>query len=176
MKITVEGSKEAVGSQEGYLKLLQRFNTECLVDTDGFNVNDFESLVDGGEYTRGADTPPALPIGDLAAEMQAMRLEIHGVRETLPSVLVGHVITPSQASRIPQVVSTVFDSLGLSLTPPASAGQYELPTSCDGEWEFSWQWEKTASMDDRDLERMSYKPVQKFLRSIGLFSVDVSEG
>ena len=181
-KITVEGSKEAVGSQDGYLKVLKRFNTECLVDTDGFSINDFESLVNGGTYTRGAETPAAAaaaaepPIGDLAAEMQAMRLEIHGVRETLPSVLVGHVITPSQASRIPQVVSTVFDSLGLSLTPLVAAAQYQLPTSCGKEWEFSWQWKSAASMDDRVLERTSYKPVQKFLRRIGLFCLDVSEG
>lgn len=78
--------------------------------------------------------------GDIVAEMQAMRLEIHGVRETLQSVLVGQVITPSQASRIPQVVSSVFDSLGLSLTPRADAEQYDLPTSCGDEWKFSWKW------------------------------------
>ena len=69
-------------------------------------------------------------VGDLAAEMQAMRLEIHGVRETLPLVLIGHVITPSQALRIPQKVNRVFDSLGLSLTPQ-SAGKYQLPKNCE---------------------------------------------
>jgi len=106
-----------------------------------------------------------------------MRLEIHGVRETLPSVLVGHVITPSQASRMPQIVSTVFDSLGLSLKPLATAAQlYQLPTSCGKEWKFSWTWKSDANLDDRVLEQTSYKPVQKFLQRIGLFCVDVSEG
>jgi len=105
-----------------------------------------------------------------------MRLEIHGVREALPSVIVGHVITPSQASRIPQVVSTVFDALGLSLTPLVTTEQYQLPTSCGKKWKFSWQWKSAASIDDRVLERTSYKPVQEFLRSIGLFCLDVSEG
>ena len=115
--------------------------------------------------------------GVIAAEMQAMRLEIHGVRETLPSVLVGHVITPSQASRIPQVVSSVFDSLGLSLIPPRAAVEpYELPTSCGDEWKFSWKWKSGTNMDDRVLERTSYKPVENFLRGVGLFCVDVSEG
>ena len=114
--------------------------------------------------------------GEIAAEMQAMRLEIHGVRETLPSVLVGHVITPSQASRIPQVVSSVFDSLGLSLSPRAIGEQYELPTSCGDEWKFAWNWKSGTNMDDRVLERTSYKPVEQFLRGVGLFCVDISEG
>ena len=118
--------------------------------------------------------------GDIAAEMQAMRLEIHAVRETLPTVLVGNVITPSQAWRIPQVVSSVFDSLGVSLSPRAiitgEPYQYELPTSCGDEWKFSWNWNSGTTMDDRALERTSYKPVEEFLRGVGLFCVDISEG
>lgn len=98
-----------------------------------------------------------------------MRLELHGVRETLPSVLLGHAITPSQASRIPHVVSTVFDSLGLALTPQVTAGTYQLPKSCGTEWNFSWRWKNTDNMDDRVLERTSYKPVQQFLRGCGSF-------
>lgn len=94
--------------------------------------------------------------GDIVSEMQALRLEVHGVRETLPSVLVGHVLTPSQASRIPQVVSSVFDSLGLSLSPESTGVTYKLPDNCGDEWKFDWKWPKNAGGDDRGLERQSY--------------------
>ena len=114
--------------------------------------------------------------GDIVAEMQALRLEVHGVRETLPSVLVGHVLTPSQASRLPQVVSSVFDSLGLTLTPERNEVTYKLPEECGDEWKFNWKWPKNASGDDRGLERQSYAPVKDYLGKLGLFCVDVSEG
>jgi hypothetical protein len=113
---------------------------------------------------------------DLISEMQALRLEVHGVRETLPSVLVGHVLTPSQASRIPQVVSSVFDSLGLSLSPESTGVTYKLPDNCGDEWNFDWKWPKNAGGDDRGLERQSYGPVKDYLRKLDLFCVDVSEG
>ena len=114
-------------------------------------------------------------LGALQSEMQAMRLELHGVRETLPSVLVGHVVTPSGASRMPQVVSTVFDALGLSLNPERSNSKYDLPESCDPRWQFQWSWNEGAS-DDKSLERESYQPVLQYLRGLGFFSADVSEG
>jgi hypothetical protein len=113
---------------------------------------------------------------NIVAEMQALRLEVHGVRETLPSVLVGHVITPSQASRIPQVVSSIFDSLGLSLTPESTGVLYKLPDHCDTEWNFTWVWPCNTGTDDRGLERQSYGPVKDYLSRLGLFCVDVSEG
>jgi hypothetical protein len=108
--------------------------------------------------------------------MQALRLEVHGVRETLPSVLVGHVLTPSQASRIPQVVSSVFDSLGLSLSPESTGVTYKLPDNLGDEWKFDWKWPKNAGGDDRGLERQSYGPVKDYLGKLGLFCVDVSNG
>jgi len=114
--------------------------------------------------------------GDIVSEMHALRLEVHGVRETLPSVLVGHVLTPSQASRIPQVVSSVFDSLGLSLSPESTGVIHKLPDNCGDEWKFNWMWPKNAGGDDRGLERQSYGPAKEYLRKLGLFCVDVSEG
>ena len=114
--------------------------------------------------------------GDIVSEMQALRLEVHGVRETLPSVLVGHVLTPSQASRIPQVVSSVFDSLGLSHSPESTGVTYKLPDDCGDEWKFNWKWPKNAGGDDRALEGQSYGPAKEYLTKLGLFCVDVSEG
>mmetsp|Transcript_50330 Transcript_50330/g.75215 ORF Transcript_50330/g.75215 Transcript_50330/m.75215 type:complete len:142 (-) Transcript_50330:629-1054(-) len=108
--------------------------------------------------------------------MQALRLEVHGVRETLPLVLVGRVLTPSQASRIPQVVSSVFDSLGFSRSPESTGVTYKLPEKCGNEWKFDWKWPKSSGGDDRGLERQSYDPVKAYLRKLGLFCVDVSEG
>ena len=113
---------------------------------------------------------------DIVSEMQALRLEVHGVRETLPSVLVGRVLTPSQASRIPQVVSSVFDSLGLSLSPENTGKTYKLPDNCGDKWKFDWKWPKNAGGDDRGLERQSYGPVKDYLGKLVLFCVDVSEG
>jgi len=112
---------------------------------------------------------------DVAAELQALRLEVHGVRETLPSVLVGHVITPSQASRIPQVVASVFDSLGLSHNPRKTDSEYVLPQLCGDDWKLSWKWPKDYG-DDRSLERTSYHPVAEYLKKLGFVCVDVSEG
>lgn len=123
------------------------------------------------------------PTGDMSglqSEMQAMRLEIHAVRESMPSVLVGHVITPSGASRLPQVTSTVFDGLGLSLSPIRDPQSYTLPPGLPPQWEFPWNWSmakaKTGTVDDRILERESYQPVLRYLRGLDLYSEDVSEG
>lgn len=112
----------------------------------------------------------------LQSEMQAMRLEIHGVRETLPSVLVGHVITPSAASRMPQVVSTVFDALGLSIDPFNNVNKYTAPDSLGPKWKFSFKWLDNHTHDDRILERTSYEPVLSFLRGLQFLCEDVSEG
>lgn len=116
----------------------------------------------------------------LQSEMQAMRLEIHGVREAMPSVLVGHVITPSGASRVPQVMNTVFDGLGLSLLPIRDTQSYTLHSGLPPQWKFSWQWSMAnaniGKVGDRILERESYQPVLRYLRGLDLYSEDVSEG
>lgn len=46
-------SKELIGTEDGYQKLLHRLGVLFLVDQEGFNVNDFVSLLDGGKYTLG---------------------------------------------------------------------------------------------------------------------------
>ena len=112
--------------------------------------------------------------------MQAMSLEIHGVfgRDlAIGTRRTGHHTVTSIANIYPQVTSSFFDSLGLSLSPSRGAiiGEeqqyYELlpSTSCGGEeWKFCWQWNNSGTnMDDRVLERTSYKPVERFLRGVG---------
>lgn len=104
-----------------------------------------------------------------------LSFEVHGIREALPSVLVGHVISPSEASKKPQAVATVFDALGLELVPRNDGSTYHLPDTCGPEWNFSWQWPRDAT-DDRILERQSYEPVCNFLKKIPLIGEDVSDG
>ena len=57
IKVVVDASggesKEGLGSQDGYKELLRRLDVVFLVDEDGYNTNDFESLEDGGTYTLG---------------------------------------------------------------------------------------------------------------------------
>ena len=160
---------------EAYKKWLLRAMT--VDEYNGASVRDRRGL--SSDFEREAEQRQQQHSGedrDILSELQALRLEVHGVRETLPSVLVGHVLTPSQASRIPQVVSSVFDSLGLSLTPESCGTAYSLPDGCGDEWSFNWKWPKISLGDDKAVERQSYGPVIDYLRKLGLFCVDVSEG
>eukprot|EP00523_Entomoneis_sp_CCMP467_P012556 CAMPEP_0168792526 /NCGR_PEP_ID=MMETSP0725-20121227/14568_1 /TAXON_ID=265536 /ORGANISM="Amphiprora sp., Strain CCMP467" /LENGTH=168 /DNA_ID=CAMNT_0008843179 /DNA_START=6 /DNA_END=509 /DNA_ORIENTATION=- len=111
----------------------------------------------------------------LMEAFNGLRVEMHGIRETLPSVLVGHVISPSEASKKPGAVATVFDALGLHLAPRNNGTTYHLPARCGPEWIFSWQWPRSVT-DDRILERQSYEPVCNFLKRLCLFGEDVSDG
>lgn len=51
--VSVSGTKELLGSQAGYEKLLDRLGVAFLIDEDGFHSDDFESLTDGGRYEPG---------------------------------------------------------------------------------------------------------------------------
>ena len=63
-----------------------------------------------------------------------MKVEIFGIRETLPIFLVGHVISLSEASKkLVGVVATVFDALGLQLAPRNNGTTYHLPAACGPE-------------------------------------------
>ena len=75
-----------------------------------------------------------------------------------------------------QVVSTVFDALGLSLDPLNDGTKYTLPDSVGPEWKFSWKWLADDASDDRVLERKSYQPILSFLRGLHFLCEDVSEG
>ena len=58
MKVTVVDGKggvlgkKRVATEKSFQKLLDKFNVTTLVDDEGFEVEEFESLVDG-EYTLG---------------------------------------------------------------------------------------------------------------------------
>ena len=103
-------------------------------------------------------------------------LEVHGIREALPRVLVGHVVSPSEASKKPQAVAALFDALGLGLAPRDDGSTYSLPDTCGPEWNFSYQWPQHTATDDRVLERQSYEPVCNFLKNVSLICANVSGG
>ena len=52
-KITVEGVGVKLGHEAALDKWLKGKGHRCLLDSDGYEVVDFESLVDGGTYTLG---------------------------------------------------------------------------------------------------------------------------
>ena len=118
-----------------------------------------------------------LAIDSLSEGFKKLAFEVHGIREALPRVLVGHFISPSEASKKPQAVTTVFDALGLEITPRNDETTYHLPDTCGPEWSFSYRWLRdTTTIDDRTLERESYEPVCKFLTNVSLICADVSNG
>lgn len=52
-KITLDGRTKVLSSEEGFRGLLQRRHVLCLMDESGDDIEDFESLVDGGNYRLG---------------------------------------------------------------------------------------------------------------------------
>ena len=81
-------------------------------------------------------------INELSAAVKGLRLSIHAIQEQLPSVIVGHVITPSTASRDRQVSAKVFEAVGLPLRPAEDSGEYALPEPLENSrpWKFSFTW------------------------------------
>ena len=77
---------------------------------------------------------------NLSDGLKKMGFEVHGIREALPSALVGHVISPSEASKKPQAVATVLDALGLGLALRNDGSTYSIPHMCGPEWNFSYHW------------------------------------
>ena len=106
-----------------------------------------------------------------------MSFSLHTIKESLPSVLPGHVVTPSTASRDRQRSSSIFDAVGLALKPTEVEGEYVLSVEQQRktEWNFSFNWPRQTG-DDKVLEKTSYAPVLDFLRGLGLLAEDVSEG
>lgn len=114
---------------------------------------------------------------ELTSVLKSVSLSLHSIKETLPSVISGHVVTPSTASRDRQRSASIFDAVGLALRPTEVDGEYHLPVEEQEkpEWNFDFNWPR-QSVDDKVLERTSYEPVLTFLRGLGLLAEDVSEG
>ena len=115
-----------------------------LLDSDGIALLDDEVLTpEKAPYTlkpqqqRGQQNQD---IDELAAAVKGLGLSIHAIQEQLPSVFVGHVITPSTASRDRQVSSKVFEAVGLPLGPAEDPGECVLPESLANNrlWKFSF--------------------------------------
>ncbi|KAL3904566.1 MAG: hypothetical protein SGILL_010016 [Bacillariaceae sp.] len=152
-----------------------------LVDEDGAVINAKRLVLPPGTYTfrrkLEEQQQQQQPNEELLQSLKNMSLALHGIQQVLPSVIVGHVVTPSTASRDRQVSSQIFEAVGLSLRPIAVKGEYALPLDLhrDTSWNFVWKWNSVAG-DDKVLERTAYAPVLQFLRGLGLNADDVSEG
>lgn len=60
--------KKRLSNEDGYKNLLLEFRIACLKDTaDGVEIEDFESLVDGGIYTLG---PPQQQVSAVDSSLQ----------------------------------------------------------------------------------------------------------
>ena len=108
--------------------------------------------------------------------LQNLNLTLHEIQERLPSVLVGHVVTPSTASRDRQVSTHIFEAMGLSLRPVEVEEDCDLPVEerNKSKWTFRWNWIPVEG-NDRVLERTEWGPVLQFVRGLGLDAHDVSE-
>jgi len=120
--------------------------------------------------------PPSEPTQyepTLVEMMNNIGIALHEIKEAMPSVVVGHVITPSVASQSREVSSQLITSLNLALLPPELPDMYGLPDNMkdEGNWTFNWKWD-----GDNPLESTSYGPVCNFLQRLGLIAEDVSGG
>ena len=124
-----------------------------LLDRDGIALLDDEVLTtEKAPYTlkpqqqRGQQNQD---IDELAAAVKGLGLSIHAMQEQLPSVIVGHKVTPSTASRDRQVSSKVFEAVGLPLRPAEDPGEYVLPEPLANNrlWEVSFTWSTNDNTD-----------------------------
>ena len=176
--VPIQDGVEAIAAYENVPEGIPGTNPLTVVVRKS-EYNRFESLQDGERDTLGPPTQqqPPPPDEGVAQMLQNMSIALHGIQQMLPSVIVGHVVTPSTASRDRQVSAQIFEALGLPLRPVVLEGDYDLPVEMRNAstWNFHWKWISVES-DDRVLERSSYKPVLQFLRGLGLKADDVSEG
>lgn len=131
----------------------------------------------GGRAPLSPTSSTQQPPDELTKVLKSMSISLHSIQETLPTVLSGHVVTPSTASRDRQRSASIFDAVGLALRPTEEPVEYALPDEQQGqkEWEFKWKWPNQTGQDN-PLEKVSYEPVFDFLRGLGLLAEDVSEG
>ena len=174
----IQDGVEAIAAYDNVPEVIPGTNPLTVVVRKS-EYNRFESLQDGERDTLGPpiQQQPPPPDEGVAQILQNMSIALHGIQQMLPSVIVGHVVTPSTASRDRQVSAQIFEALGLPLRPVVLEGDYDLPVEMRNAstWNFHWKWISVES-DDRVLERSSYKPVLQFLRGLGLKADDVSEG
>eukprot|EP00523_Entomoneis_sp_CCMP467_P003480 CAMPEP_0168764528 /NCGR_PEP_ID=MMETSP0724-20121128/24918_1 /TAXON_ID=265536 /ORGANISM="Amphiprora sp., Strain CCMP467" /LENGTH=332 /DNA_ID=CAMNT_0008813751 /DNA_START=45 /DNA_END=1043 /DNA_ORIENTATION=+ len=171
-----------VSDQDEFSIVLEGFDARCLVNhATGRSVFVFAKLDDGASYSYKLKTgQPPLPTsqpahqsGALSDVLKDMSISLHTIKETLPSVLSGHVVTPSTASRDRQRSASIFDAVGLALKPTELDGEYVLPVEHQNrtDWKFDFKW-PVQSLDDKVLERTSYAPVLKYLRGLDLLAED----
>jgi len=116
------------------------------------------------------DADATAPTDDLTTDMKAMRLDLHAMRESLPSVVVGFTVTPTSASRNPDQANSVLEALRLNAKPAASS---DLVVKAPATWKFKWSWVENKEPKP---EKSSYLPVQAFLQECKLPSLVVADG
>ena len=121
-------------------------------------------------------------------------MEVHQLKEQFPTVVVGHVITPTTASTNSTAMATVLNALDLRTRPT----KMPLPSmDVNPKWEFTFKWPKTTikandskakdTMDpetkspdtkrlDTVLEKTAYPYVLHSLQEWGFHAADVSDG
>lgn len=121
--------------------------------------------------------------------LAGLKMELHQVKMEMPSVVVGNIVTPSNASRDSTTMATVLSALSLNVLPTL----IELPKMCvDSKWKFAFKWGDTAIKDtdtkyteakdtdikhiDKALEKTAYPHVLHHLQEWGFHAADVGDG
>ena len=112
-------------------------------------------------------------VQSLQVSQQSMGIAMHEMKESMPSVVVGHVVIPSRVSQDRGKATVVMNSLGMTLLPSELPDTYDLPKNLKkkGEWIFHWNWN-----GENPEESTSYEPVCRFLNGLDLIAEDVSGG
>jgi hypothetical protein len=126
--------------------------------------------------------------------LAGLKMEMHQVKMEMPSVVVGNIVTPSNASRDSTTMATVLSALSLNVLPTPKG----LPTMyVSSKWKFAFEWGDTAIKDtdskdsdtkdtdandtnikpiDKVLEKTAYPHVLQHLEEWGFHAADVSDG
>ena len=67
-------SKAMLSNEEGYKNLVAEYRVACLTDGGGINIGDFESLVDGGNYTLVTMSPKKITVVDASGVERTWKL------------------------------------------------------------------------------------------------------
>jgi hypothetical protein len=157
-KITLDGRTKVLSSEEGFRGLLQRRHVLCLMDESGDDIEDFESLVDGGNYRLGPSEQPP-PQGISWTEVAPLALKKDTAlfeREEAARVLWHVLVTKSGTLKTP-----VLDQC-------YGAGKTSLV------WKFRSIFSEDNSVEARKLQKAVYLAV-RFQSSHSLPSADADD-
>ena len=110
--------------------------------------------------------PPLNFIADMMARMEAaiqgLSMQVHSIEELFPTVVVGFVVNPSDATNEPKKAVSLLECLNLDESARLNNGIYSLPD--DVEWpDFKFEWPK-----QKPDELASYDSTLQYIASLGL--------